>query len=155
MATPSEYGRPRIELNDKQILFDPQYRMIIRALEQRDHVDVLGLQRAVTLSGISSNYLPSKRWGRMKRLCVTSRVGPDDRTVSLGVFIGGREAATAVLRDKQTLLPLPAVKKVYANGVTARIFVRVAFVTVTIVDAAGNRVHAEEDEATFEGIWRF
>jgi hypothetical protein len=147
-----------IELNDKQILSDPQYRMVIRALEQRDHIDVLGPQRAVTLSGHQFQLPTVEALGTDEAaMHVTSRVGPDDRTVSLGVFIGGREAATAVLRDKQTLmLPLPAVKKVYANGVTARIFVRVAFVTATIVDAAGNRVHAEEDEANpFEGIWRF
>jgi len=86
-----------------------------------------------------------------------TRVGPDDRTVSLDVLIGEREAGTAVLRDGQTLmLHLPALKTVYANGVSARIFVRIAFVTVTIIDAAGNRVHGEEQEINlFEGMWNF
>ena len=33
------------------ILTDPQFRMIIRAIEQRDGVDLLSAPRAVTLSG--------------------------------------------------------------------------------------------------------
>ena len=81
--------------------------MIIRALEQRDHVDVLGPQRAVTLSGQFQLPTVETLGTDEAAMHVTSRVGPDDRTVSLGVFIGGREAATAVLRDKQTLMLPP------------------------------------------------
>jgi beta-lactamase regulating signal transducer with metallopeptidase domain len=158
VGTRSAFG---IELNDKMILVDPQYRMVIRALEGRDHVDVLGPQRAVALNGHQSRFqLPTVETLGMDEavMRVMTRVGPDDRTVSLDVLIGEREAATAVLRDRQTLmLHLPALKKVYANGVTARIFVRIAFVTVTIIDAAGNRIHADKNEEAnpFEGIWSF
>ena len=63
----------------------------------------------------------------------------------------------AQLRDRQTaMIPLPSVKKVYGEGVSVRVLTRIAFVTVKIVDADGNRVYAEEDERNpFEGIWRF
>ena len=82
------------------------------------------------------------------------------RTVRMTVAIsllGGNVTATARVRDRQTaMIPLPSVKKVYGEGVSVRVLTRIAFVTVTIVDAAGNRVYAEEHETNpFEGIWRF
>jgi hypothetical protein len=149
-----------IELNDKRILVDPQYRLLIRALEHKDHVDVSGPQRAVALSGHQSRFqLPTVEALGLEEsvMRVMTRVGPDDRTISLEVLVAEREAANTVLQDRQTLMVhLPAVKKVYANGVSVRVFVRIAFVTVTVLDAVGNRLHAEEHEMSgnpFEGIW--
>ncbi len=147
-----------IELNDKKIITDPQYRMIHRALEFRDQVAVLGPQRAVVLSDHQTLFqLPTVETTGLDEgvMRVRTRVASDDTTVSLDVHIGDREAATAALRDRETLmLHLPALKKVYANGVTARLFVRIAFVTVTIIDAAGNRLHPEEQETIIDKIWR-
>ncbi len=150
-----------IELNDNKIITDLQYRMLIRALEQRDRVALTGPQRAVTISGYQSRFqLPTVETLGLDEsvMRVITRVAPDDRSISLDVFVGDREAVTAAaLRDGQTLmLHLPALKKVYANGVTGRIFVRIAFLTVTIIDAAGNRLHAEEQETNpIEGISTF
>jgi hypothetical protein len=148
------------ELNDKKILTDPQYRLLIRALERKDQVDVSGPQRVVTLSGQSARFqLPTVETLGLNDaiLHVVPHVLSDDRTIPLAVRCGRQDVANAVLGDKQTvMLQLPAVKKIYAEGGSARIFVRIAFVTVTIIDAAGNRLHAERDDPPlnpFQGIW--
>ena len=80
------------------------------------------------------------------------------RNVYLVTASNKRQPESVSMRDGQTaVMPLPSVKKVYNEGVSVRVLARVAFVTVTIIDATGNPAHPEEqfEINPFEGIWRF
>jgi len=150
-----------IDVTGGKVLSDPQYRLAIRALKQAAGVHVLGAQTVTTLDGRQTRF---ELQGLEKLdlddaiLHVVPHIGRDDRNIYLVTALSKRQPASATVRGGQTaLVPLPSVKKVYGEGVSVPVLTRIAFVTVTIIDAAGNRAHAEENEEAnpFEGIWRF
>jgi beta-lactamase regulating signal transducer with metallopeptidase domain len=147
-----------IDVNAGAVLTDPQYRLVIRALEQAPRVDIMdGGQRAVVLDGQQARFeLPGLETLGLNDaiMHVVPHIRGNDTTIILGMMLGGRETANARLRDHQTaMVPLSVVKKVYGEGVSVRVLTRMAFVTATIIDASGNRVNSEEhDGDPFEGI---
>jgi beta-lactamase regulating signal transducer with metallopeptidase domain len=149
-----------VSLTDGTTLTDPQFRLVIRALENIDKIHVLTPQKVVAQNNRHASItLPSVEPIDPNRAAMhaSATVLADNHTVSVSVIVSGREPAVTTIRDQQTLIMhLPPVTKTLADGVTVRVLKRVVFVTVTLIDAAGNRLHdPESPDAAFDGIWKF
>jgi beta-lactamase regulating signal transducer with metallopeptidase domain len=188
--------------NRAMVLVDPQFRLVLRALEQRSGVDILSAPKVTTLSGrqaqikvvtvrtlvmgVAGN--PANQNGVVNILTSKEEMGPvidvtpvvdaDGYTIRLTVIAAIREflgydptsETVKVIGDdgkvQSMARPLPRFRvcratafPVLLDGQTAAIELgtfnaklRIAFITATIIDPAGNRVHNEND-GPFR-IWR-
>ena len=146
------------------ILTDPQFRVVLRALEQRGSTRILAHPRVTTLSGrqiqaeisdagIKLDTVPTVLAdGSSIKIEVDfsfNPAGADERESSEDNLPPRlRVSTSAVIRDGQTLVlgPFPnnggkssTDEKADADGVS-RVFL---FLTPTIIDPAGNRVHQQ------------
>lgn len=180
--------------NYAMVLTDTQYRMVLRALEQRTGVDALTLPKVTTLGGrqtqiktvniksvVTGTAEKADQSGVFDLVITRHECGPiidavamvraDGYTIDLTVITTSREflgyestrETVKVLGDDGKIgsapKPLPEfrVRQAVAtptlwDGQTLAMGMgkfegkeRVAFVTVTIIDPAGNRVHSEDE----------
>jgi beta-lactamase regulating signal transducer with metallopeptidase domain len=158
-SAPDQFA-PLVSSPATAILTDPQFRVVERALEQRDAQRTLATPRVTTLSGREIRVeVPDAGF----KLGALPRVMPDGRSIHLAVdFTFGaagerddqnaeadgpagpsRISTTATLLDGQTLVLGPfSTRRASDHDQKAdgakRLFL---FVTPTIIAAAGNRVH--------------
>jgi len=129
------------------IMSDTQFRLAINVLEQRTSEDILAAPRVSLLSGTQA-HISSMNGDQGVTLDVFPIVEPDGFAIQTTVIGSIKEdnhalalTASAKLWDGQTLVfggmmadQIPGPKKVL-----------LVFVTPTIIDAAGNKVHADDD----------
>jgi type II secretory pathway component GspD/PulD (secretin) len=136
------------------ILSDAQLRLLINAIEQRTKADVLTAPKVTTLSGRQA-HMGVADANNGESLDVIVEVGPDGfalQTAAVASIKRGAQtwefSASHKIWDGQTLV-FSGVMTNQAAGVRKEMMV---LVTAVIIDAAGNRVHTEDDLSKHEGI---
>ncbi|HEV8543534.1 MAG TPA: hypothetical protein VGR78_14150, partial [Verrucomicrobiae bacterium] len=129
------------------ILTEPEFRVIIRAFEQRKGIDILMPLRLTTASGHSAHVSDEDPSfvGRRYGITVTPIVETNGMTMYLSAEFDGsglrnepdfKAKGTVRLVDGQTLVLWPAVSRNKPRPVV--------FITPRIVGPAGNRVHTPD-----------
>ncbi len=138
----------------KGILSDVQFRLLLNAIEHSTSADILAAPKVTTESGRQA-HLGVAAGNNGVGLDVIVEVGPDGFAIQTAAIASiKRGAQTLQFRasnrswDGQTLV-FSGVMTNQAPGAQKEMLV---FVTPTIIDPAGNRVHTEDDVAKRTGI---
>ncbi|MEN9574249.1 MAG: hypothetical protein RL514_2104 [Verrucomicrobiota bacterium] len=140
------------------ILTAPQFAVVMRALEQRDPPSVMSLPKTTTTSGkLAVIELPAAAKAKgglaqVLKLEVLPTVAADGYTLNLAAIMSRDGKAgwvsQCVVWDAQTMMVgFPNAPEAAQRGANTRRII--LFLTPTIVDAAGNRIHAPTDEPPF------
>ncbi|HEV7928389.1 MAG TPA: hypothetical protein VGR14_23755 [Verrucomicrobiae bacterium] len=136
------------------ILSDPQFRLLLNAIEQRTGADILTAPKVTTESGRQAHIGVADANNGVS-LDVIVEVGPDGfaiQTAAVASIKRGAQtwefSASHKVWDGQTLVFSGEMTN-QAAGVRKEMMV---LVTPIIIDAAGNRVHTEDDLSKREGI---
>jgi|GEM_PF-755816 len=136
------------------ILSDPEFRLLLNAIEHSTGADILAAPKVTTLSGRQAHLgVPDANNG--VGLDVIVEVGPDGFALQTAVVASIKRgaqtwefSASHKIWDGQTLV-FSGVMTNQPAGVRKEMMV---FVTPTIIDPAGNRVHTEDDLSKRTGI---
>lgn len=130
------------------ILPDPQFRLVINAIEHQTGADILSAPGVTTLSGRQTHISSTNASGDGPSLNVLAKVSADGYSIHItampSIKAGSQiwhASARQNIWDGQTLV----IGEVITNQPPGVNKVRVVFVTVTIIDPAGNRVHTDAD----------
>jgi beta-lactamase regulating signal transducer with metallopeptidase domain len=129
------------------ILSDRQFRLLMNVIEQRTGEDVLSAPKVTTLSGRTAQ-VSSLDKGEGATLDVIATVEPDGfaiQTTAFGSVKKGNQTvaigASQTLWDGQTLV----LSELMTNQTPGARKLLIVFVTPTIIDPAGNRVHQDDE----------
>lgn len=134
------------------ILTEDQFRLVVRALEQRQGVDLLAAPKVTTLSGRQvQTSIPAVEFQRgpvvripVHRMAVVPYVSADGHSIRLTTTPEGRDPISANVLDRETvMISIGPVQQIRGKDepVTKE---RIVFVTATIIDPAGNPVHPQK-----------
>jgi beta-lactamase regulating signal transducer with metallopeptidase domain len=130
--------------NSSGIMSDPQFRLAMNAIEHKTGEDILGMPRGTIVSGRRIHLGTDKG----PTLDVLPVVGPDGFSIRLAVsasFKSGNQvwqaAASREIWDGDTLVMSQSI----TNQAARTTKLGLVFITVRIIDAAGNAMHADDE----------
>jgi len=137
------------------IMSSAEFRIAINVIEQRTHADVLSTPKMITESGRQAHIGVGDKGENGVALDILPEVGPDGFSISMA-------ATPRINSDKQTWQGSASQKlwdgqtlviggKITNQPAGAR-KTALVFITPIIVDAAGNRVHADDEISKHAGV---